>query len=123
MAQLYYRPPEMTSSHPYSPRRILLITTGGISNEVKIEIDKLNSKLPIPIEAFTGTDFAMLLNEHGLTSDEVKKSIDPRIIPQRQPKVVKLGSLTQDYVIIERMGAKKSEKVRLVSIKKGQQRR
>jgi hypothetical protein len=81
LTQLYCRPYLQTYSNEMAPRRIILITSGTFTEEVKAAIKDWNSKIPIPVEAFSGRQFARLLDErYNVKASEIDGLIKRRNI-------------------------------------------
>jgi hypothetical protein len=58
LTQLYCKPPDLLAVSNDIPRRIVLVTSGEITQQVKVEVGHWNAKLPIPIEVFDGKHLA-----------------------------------------------------------------
>jgi hypothetical protein len=53
------------------PRRVVLITSGIISEPVQYRITRMNRKNHIPIETFDGSQFATLMNDMITMKDKI----------------------------------------------------
>lgn len=69
------------NTQPYTsmdvPRRVVLITSGIISEPVQYRITRINKKNHIPIETFDGSQFATLMNKKGYRG---RDDVEPLIV-------------------------------------------
>ena len=99
LTELYCKPIDLIAINESIPRRIVLVTSGDITQPVMVEIGHWNAKLPIPIEVLDGRRLTEFLLEMEYTAKDISELTKPRIRPlgkASKPKVKPLGVSSKD---------------------------